>query len=69
MKAVWIVPGEQRATGLLTRTARVRRALTDERFRRTPLAGEVGERLEHFSRLAAQHQLGAGSGAVAALEG
>lgn len=69
LETVWIVPSEQRATGLLTRTARVRRALTDERFRRTPLASEVGERLEHFSRLAAQHQLGAGAGAVAALEG
>ncbi|MHC5904174.1 DNA-binding protein [Streptomyces sp. S6] len=64
---VWIVPGEQRATGLLTRTARVRRQLADEQFRRTPLADEISERLEHFSRLAAQHQLGAG--AVAALEG
>jgi hypothetical protein len=69
LERVWIVPGEQRATGLLTRTARIRRALTDERFRRTPLADEIGDRLEHFSRLAAQHQLGAGAGAVAALEG
>lgn len=69
LETVWIVPSDQRATGLLTRTARVRRALTDERFRRTPLASEVGERLEQFSRLAAQHQLGAGAGAVAALEG
>ncbi|WP_019055323.1 hypothetical protein [Streptomyces prunicolor] len=63
------VPGEQRATGLLTRTARVRRTLTDQRFRRTPLANEIGDRLEHFSRLAAQHQLGARAGALAAMEG
>ncbi|MFF3584944.1 hypothetical protein [Streptomyces mirabilis] len=63
------MPGELRATGLLIRTARIRRALTDERFRRTPLADEIGDRLEHFSRLAAQPQLGAGVGAVAALEG
>lgn len=69
LERVWIVPGEQRATGLLTRTARVRRALTDERFRRAPLADEMSERLEHFSRLAAQHQLGVGAGAVAVLEG
>ena len=69
LKHLWTVPGEQRATGLLTRTARVRRALTDQRFRRTPLADEIGDRLEHFSRLAAQHQLGAGAGAMAALEG
>ncbi|MEU8570682.1 DNA-binding protein [Streptomyces pathocidini] len=68
LEGVWVVPGEQRATGLLTRAARVRRALTDQRFRRTPLAAEIGERLEHFSRLAAQNQLGAGTGAVAALE-
>lgn len=69
LEPVWIVPGEQRATGLLARTARIRRALADERFRRTPLADEIGDRLEHFSRLAAQHQFGAGVGAVAALEG
>ena len=69
LERVWIVPGEQRATGLLTRTTRVRRALTDERFRRAPLADEKGERLEHFSRLAAQHQLGVGADAVAVLEG
>lgn len=69
LEHVWIVPGEQRATGLLTRTTRVRRALTEERFRRASLADEMGERLEHFSRLAAQHQLGGGSGALAVLEG
>ncbi|MEV6499723.1 DNA-binding protein [Streptomyces prunicolor] len=69
LERLWAVPGEQRATGLLTRTARVRRALTDQRFRRTPLADEISDRLEHFSRLAAQHQLGARAGALAAMEG
>ncbi|MQY10729.1 hypothetical protein SRB5_08420 [Streptomyces sp. RB5] len=69
LEHVWAVPGEQRATGLLTRTARVRRALAGERFRRAPLAEETAERLEHFSRLAAQHQLGMGAGTVAALDG
>ncbi|MFK3735678.1 DNA-binding protein [Streptomyces sp. NPDC088090] len=65
---VWEVPRDQRATGLLTRTARVRRALTGERFRGAPLAGELGERIEDFTRTSTQHQLGAGGGAVAALE-
>ncbi|MDF3147646.1 DNA-binding protein, partial [Streptomyces sp. T21Q-yed] len=64
----WVVPRDQRATGLLTRTSRVRRALTGEPFRGDQLAGELGERIEDFTRLSAQHQLGTGSGPLAALE-
>lgn len=60
---VWEVPSEQRATGLLARARQVRRSLTDPRFREAPLAAEVGERLEHFTR-SAQHQLGSSSLAV-----
>ncbi|MGX1911923.1 hypothetical protein ACWIID_24115 [Streptomyces phaeochromogenes] len=62
------MPSEQRATGLSARTARVRWALTDERFRRTPLASEVGERPAD-ARGAGQYQLGAAAGALAAVEG
>ncbi|WP_406172380.1 DNA-binding protein [Streptomyces sp. NBC_00996] len=68
LEQVWVVPRDQRATGLLTRTARVRRALTGEPFRGAQLAGELGERIEDFTRLSAQHQLGTGSGLLAALE-
>ncbi|MDO0914049.1 DNA-binding protein [Streptomyces sp. DT2A-34] len=68
LERVWIVPRDQRATGLLTRTSRVRRALTGEPFRGAPLAGELGERIEDFTRLSAQHQLGTGFGPLAALE-
>lgn len=66
--AVWEVPTEQRATGLLARTARVRRALTADRYRATPLVAELGERIEDFTRLSAPHQLGTGAGPLAALE-
>ncbi|MEV5879432.1 DNA-binding protein [Streptomyces sp. NPDC052101] len=69
LEIVWTVPRDQRATGLLTRTARVRRALTVERFRGAALAGELGEQIEDFTRMSAQHQLGTGGGPVAALEG
>ncbi|MFI9047278.1 DNA-binding protein [Streptomyces sp. NPDC053427] len=69
LERVWAVPRDQRATGLLTRTARVRRALTGEPFRGAQLAGEIGERIEDFTRMSAQHQLGTGSGPLAALEG
>ncbi|MFI8007857.1 DNA-binding protein [Streptomyces sp. NPDC086010] len=62
---VWDVPVEQRATGLLARARHVRQSLTDPRFRAAPLAVEIGERLEHFTR-SAQNQLGAGG--VPALE-
>ncbi|MER5556380.1 DNA-binding protein [Streptomyces sp. NPDC002793] len=62
---VWDVPVDQRATGLLSRARQVRRSLTDPRFREAPLATEVGERLEHFTR-GAQTQVGHSS--VAALE-
>ncbi|MEW1654748.1 DNA-binding protein [Streptomyces sp. NPDC093707] len=69
LEHVWPVPSDQRATGLLARTARVRRALTAERFRGAVLTRELGERIEDFTRMSAQHQLGTGSGPVTALEG
>ncbi|MFG2812535.1 DNA-binding protein [Streptomyces sp. NPDC048410] len=69
LEQVWTVPRDQRATGLLTRTARVRRTLTGERFRSAVVASELGDRIEDFTRMAAQHQLGSGGGPVAALEG
>ncbi|MFE0192592.1 DNA-binding protein [Streptomyces sp. NPDC058989] len=69
IEPVWEVPREQRATGLLTRTARVRRTLTAVRYRAAPLAAELGERIEDFTRLSAQQQLGTATGTVAALEG
>ncbi|MCQ8829096.1 DNA-binding protein [Streptomyces malaysiensis] len=68
LERVWVVPRDQRATGLLTRTARVRHALTGQRYRGAALAGELGERIEDFTRMSAQHQLGTG-GAPLALEG
>lgn len=67
LEVVWQTPQDQRATGLLHRTLRVRRTLSAVRFRSIPLAGELAERLEDFSVLSAQHQLGTG-GMVAALE-
>jgi hypothetical protein len=59
---VWEVPRDQRATGLLVRTARVRRALTVDRFRATPLSVELGERIEDFTHMSAPRQLGTGAG-------
>ncbi|WP_435208279.1 DNA-binding protein [Streptomyces sp. bgisy034] len=68
LERVWVVPRDQRATGLLTRAARVRRALAAAPFRGAQLAGELGERIEDFTRLSAQRQLGTGSGPLLALE-
>jgi hypothetical protein len=69
LERVWQVPTEQRGTALLIRTAGVRRALTAARFSGSPLAADLGERIEDFSRQSAPHQLGTGTGSLAALEG
>ncbi|WP_173263816.1 hypothetical protein [Streptomyces pacificus] len=68
LEPLWEVPQAQRTTGLLVRTARVRRALTMQRYQGAALANELGERIEDFTRLSAGHQLGTGSGPLAALE-
>ncbi|MGW7004255.1 DNA-binding protein [Streptomyces sp. NPDC054933] len=68
MNEVWAVPRDQRATGLLVRAARVRRAVTGSRYRGAPLAVELGERIEDFTRLSASNQLGTSTGPLAALE-
>ncbi|MBT2510323.1 DNA-binding protein [Streptomyces sp. ISL-98] len=65
---VWTVPQDQRVTGLLARTSRVRSALTQVPYRGAALADELGERVEDFVRLSAQRQLCTGSGSPA-LEG
>jgi hypothetical protein len=67
LQALWEVPREQRATGLLERTGILRRALTAPRYQGAQLAIELGNRLEDFSRVALPRQLGTGT--VAALEG
>ncbi|MFE9331712.1 DNA-binding protein [Streptomyces sp. NPDC006925] len=69
MTPVWDVSPGQRSPGLLARTARVRRTLTDARFRTTQVAVDLGEHIEDFTRLSASHQLGTGAGPLAALEG
>ncbi|MFF3112511.1 DNA-binding protein [Kitasatospora sp. NPDC057904] len=60
LEAMWAVPNEQRATGLLTRAALVRRGLANDRYAQVALAAELGERIEDFTRQSAPHQLGAG---------
>ncbi|MGW0670717.1 DNA-binding protein [Streptomyces sp. NPDC002746] len=57
------VPSDQRATGLLLRARQVRRSLTGARYQHTPLAGEMGEQLEDFVRVA-QHQSSSSAGAL-----
>ncbi|NEA71906.1 DNA-binding protein [Streptomyces sp. SID13588] len=69
LEAVWAVPRDQRVTGLLVRTARVRLGLTGDRYRTAPLAAELGERIEDFARQSTQLQLGVGALPIAALEG
>ncbi|MFD7908458.1 DNA-binding protein [Kitasatospora sp. NPDC059747] len=64
LEAMWTVPAEQRATGLLARATRVRRGLTDGQYAQATLAVELGERIEDFARQSAPHQLGAGPLAV-----
>lgn len=61
LSAVWAVPRDQRATGLLARTARVRRTLTAPRYRGAPVAVDLGEQIEDFTRMSAPNQLGTGT--------
>ncbi|MEW2165069.1 DNA-binding protein [Streptomyces sp. NPDC007084] len=68
LETVWTIPPDQRVTGLLARAADVRRALAHEHFQGSPLARELGERVEDFIRLSTQRQLGALRGPLA-LEG
>ncbi|MEU8914793.1 DNA-binding protein [Streptomyces nigrescens] len=69
MTHVWEVPRGQRSSGLLARTARVRRALNGSRFRAAQLSVELGEQIEDFTRRSASHELGTGSAALLTLEG
>ncbi|MFD9816591.1 DNA-binding protein [Streptomyces sp. NPDC059080] len=67
MTPVWDVPRGQRSPGLLARTARVRRMLTDTRFAPVPAARELALQIEDFTRMSDTHRLGPGT-ALAALE-
>ncbi|AXI81377.1 DNA-binding protein [Peterkaempfera bronchialis] len=60
LEMVWGIPAQQRVTGLLERTSRIRYALTAQPFRETPAATALGERLEDFQRASAHHSLGPG---------
>ncbi|KJS63538.1 hypothetical protein [Streptomyces rubellomurinus] len=64
LEAMWLVPKEQRATGLLARAARVRSGLSSSRYSQAVLAAELGERIEDFTRQSAPRQLGAGPLAI-----
>ncbi|MEN8649613.1 DNA-binding protein [Streptomyces sp. 21So2-11] len=66
--ALWEVPADQRVTGLLLRTERVRQSLVGGRFRGSPLATELAERCEDFAFQAPQHQLNTGAAGPLALE-
>lgn len=65
LETLWSVPRDQRVTGLLARTAQLRRALTHERFHGSPLAADLGERIEDFVQQSAQRQLGTGAETLA----
>ncbi|MFI1889022.1 DNA-binding protein [Streptomyces jumonjinensis] len=68
LEPLWTVPGEQRATGLLTRAARLRRLLSQPRFHGSPLPAELSERIETFIQSSAARQIGGGLPEVLALE-
>ncbi|MFJ5588391.1 DNA-binding protein [Streptomyces noursei] len=68
MPPVWEIPRGQRSPGILTRTARVRRALGAAPYRNAPQAIETADQIEDFTRESATHQLGPGAGPLAALE-
>jgi hypothetical protein len=53
METVWQLPRDHRVTGVLERTGQVRSALTSASFRQSPLAAELGERIEEFGSFAA----------------
>jgi hypothetical protein len=57
LELVWDIPVQQRVTGLLERTSRMRYALTAKPFRGAPAAVALGERLEDFQRVSAHRSL------------
>jgi hypothetical protein len=65
LETVWSVAPEQRVSGLLERTAEVRRILSRGPFRSSQPALDLGERIEDFTRGALPRL---GSGIAAALE-
>ncbi|EDY52288.1 conserved hypothetical protein [Streptomyces clavuligerus] len=68
LKNVWTVRPEQRGTGLLARTAQVRRLLAVPHMYGTPLAMELCDRIENFIHTSASRQIGVGASDVLALE-
>ncbi|MET7621284.1 DNA-binding protein [Streptomyces sp. NPDC005408] len=58
LETLWNVPCDQRVTGLIARVDRLRRMLAHPQLHGSPLAAELGERIEEFVRSSAQMQLG-----------
>lgn len=54
LATVLAIPSEHRVTGLVTRAAQVRRLLAQPRFHGQPLAADLGEQIELFTRLSAR---------------
>ncbi|MGW7067090.1 DNA-binding protein [Streptomyces sp. NPDC054855] len=54
---LWDIPGEQRVTGVLVRTAQIQQFLAQPGYRASPLPRELRDRVEDFTRGAHTHQL------------
>ncbi|MFE1558186.1 DNA-binding protein [Streptomyces sp. NPDC058734] len=54
---VWDLPGDRRSSGLLDRVTTLRTALTTPSMRTTPVALDLGERIEDYSRRSAHTRL------------
>jgi hypothetical protein len=59
LEQVFGVPPEWRGAGVVERIGSVRADLTHPDFQGSPEAAALGERIEHFCRIAAPSQLGA----------
>ncbi|WP_409055547.1 DNA-binding protein [Streptomyces sp. SYP-A7185] len=54
---LWDIPGDQRVTGVLVRTAQVQQFLAQPRYRASALPRDLRDRVEDFARGAQTHQL------------
>ncbi|MEH0535779.1 hypothetical protein QBB31_14245 [Streptomyces scabiei] len=59
LEPVFQLPAEWRGAGVVERISAVRSELTHTDFQASPQAASLGERIEHFCRIAAPQQLGA----------
>ncbi|MEU5181123.1 DNA-binding protein [Streptomyces longwoodensis] len=65
LQPVWDIPAEHRQTGIVVRTARIRRHLTQPEYHGAQVATSLRERIEDFQRVSPPHRIGPHIGLLA----